>query len=404
MFPSYCLFSSSNTLNLFLPHKAMFTNVRYVFELTRFSYLLIQHRLVATHYGAYLTPCLWVVLYEPMLQNPSFSLSYIRELTIVFHDKSQEVNPLNLWAVFFSTNEYRIAPGYLAEASSWKWRRIQYRCHDVAQQSYTRYHWTCRYFETCQFTNIVLTCLPVGFNYKFNSLNSNGEDNELISAWKTITRQGQGFAILNILQAFLPPLRIIVCHSLSLILMVIHTFSLADPTEAKYPKCRQSPEPYRQDSCRWWQEGYSRHGRRSGKIRLWGDTYREEEHRNTWCSKPPDGCEYGNRPVGKSKTVRCRRFGTYVDLTMTSTILLRDTYETARNSNVPCCWKWNDICSYGLVPVRPLPRLRRSKQTPRGASYPRDWYSYHGETQFSAILGRSRTRDSETVSASVLHC
>lgn len=103
---------------------------------------------------------------------------------------------------------------------------------------------------TCQFTNIVLTFLPVGFNYKFNSLNSNGEDNELISAWKTITRQGEGFAILNILQAFLPPLRIIVCHSLFPIPTVIHTFSPADLTEAKYPKCHRSPEPYRQDSCR----------------------------------------------------------------------------------------------------------------------------------------------------------
>jgi hypothetical protein len=62
------------------------------------------------------------------------------------------------------------------------------------------------------------TCLPVhgrhspwlGFNYNFGALDVDGKPNELNEAFATMLGAGQRQSILPILQAWFPPLRLIV--------------------------------------------------------------------------------------------------------------------------------------------------------------------------------------------------
>ena len=54
-------------------------------------------------------------------------------------------------------------------------------------------------------------CVGTGFNYSFNALNSHGKPNELNEAVRTMFHSPGGFgAVLPVLQAVFPPLRIIV--------------------------------------------------------------------------------------------------------------------------------------------------------------------------------------------------
>lgn len=50
----------------------------------------------------------------------------------------------------------------------------------------------------------------LGFNYDFDSLNANGKPNELNEAFATMFAAGQRLSILPVLQAWFPPLRVIV--------------------------------------------------------------------------------------------------------------------------------------------------------------------------------------------------
>lgn len=52
--------------------------------------------------------------------------------------------------------------------------------------------------------------LCVGFNYHFDSLNTEGKPNELNSAFETMFGSIADFALFPLLQAYFPPLRIIV--------------------------------------------------------------------------------------------------------------------------------------------------------------------------------------------------
>ena len=53
--------------------------------------------------------------------------------------------------------------------------------------------------------------MSIGFNYSFNALNSHGKPNELNEAVRTMFRSPGGFgAVLPVLQAVFPPLRIFV--------------------------------------------------------------------------------------------------------------------------------------------------------------------------------------------------
>ena len=50
-----------------------------------------------------------------------------------------------------------------------------------------------------------------GFNYKFNALSSDPENNELMKAFSTIFKAGQKLSIIPILRAMYPALRFLVC-------------------------------------------------------------------------------------------------------------------------------------------------------------------------------------------------
>ena len=55
------------------------------------------------------------------------------------------------------------------------------------------------------------TAFGEGFNYHFDSLNAEGKPNELNAAFDTMFRSIGGFALLPLIQAYFPPLRMIVC-------------------------------------------------------------------------------------------------------------------------------------------------------------------------------------------------
>ena len=49
-----------------------------------------------------------------------------------------------------------------------------------------------------------------GFNYKFNALSGDPENNELMKAFSTIFKAGQKISAIPILRAMYPPLRFLV--------------------------------------------------------------------------------------------------------------------------------------------------------------------------------------------------
>ncbi|KIJ35946.1 hypothetical protein M422DRAFT_34466 [Sphaerobolus stellatus SS14] len=107
-------------------------------------------------------------------QNPSFAISHIRELTNVFHEKSQQLRDIwqrNLAEEGASMSVIDVVP-WLGQATL-----------DIIGLA--------------------------GFDYEFNALNADGEKNELNQAFTTITKQGQRFGMFQIAQTFFSPLKLI---------------------------------------------------------------------------------------------------------------------------------------------------------------------------------------------------
>ena len=50
----------------------------------------------------------------------------------------------------------------------------------------------------------------LGFNYNFNALSSDPEENELMKAFSTLTGAGQGIGLITSLKAIYPALRFLV--------------------------------------------------------------------------------------------------------------------------------------------------------------------------------------------------
>ncbi|KAJ3556986.1 hypothetical protein NM688_g1720 [Phlebia brevispora] len=107
------------------------------------------------------------------VMNPAFGPAQIRELTEIFVEKSIELR--DCWASEI--------------AKSGEYARI-----DVLL-------WLGR-------TTLDVIGLA-GFNYKFDALNPNGKVNELNEAFTNIFSTAQNMQFLNLLQAFIPPLRLL---------------------------------------------------------------------------------------------------------------------------------------------------------------------------------------------------
>ncbi|KDQ54060.1 hypothetical protein JAAARDRAFT_160998 [Jaapia argillacea MUCL 33604] len=107
------------------------------------------------------------------VMNPAFGLVHIREMTDIFLDKSIQLR--DIWSSIVSSKEEPVR----IDALSWLSRMTL----DVIGLA--------------------------GFNYQFNSLNTDEKPSELSQAFSTMFEAGQEFSILPFLQAFIPPLRII---------------------------------------------------------------------------------------------------------------------------------------------------------------------------------------------------
>ncbi|KIJ33556.1 hypothetical protein M422DRAFT_264483 [Sphaerobolus stellatus SS14] len=107
------------------------------------------------------------------IMNPSFAISHLRELTSIFHEKSQQLR--NIWQKKLTEEGGAIT----TDVVSW-----------LGQ-------------ATLDIIGLA------GFDYEFNALNAEGQNNELNLAFKTVTRQGQRFSMFQIAQAFFPLLKLI---------------------------------------------------------------------------------------------------------------------------------------------------------------------------------------------------
>ncbi|KAF8581822.1 cytochrome P450 [Ramaria rubella] len=104
-------------------------------------------------------------------QNPSFALSHIRNLTGIFHEKSQQLRDLLLVQA--------ADKAYITDVLPWLGK------------------------ATLDIIGLA------GFDYEFNALNPDGKETELNSAFMTIFKQGTRITFLGILQSLIPLFRII---------------------------------------------------------------------------------------------------------------------------------------------------------------------------------------------------
>ncbi|KIJ34185.1 hypothetical protein M422DRAFT_263674 [Sphaerobolus stellatus SS14] len=107
------------------------------------------------------------------VMNPSFAISHVRELTNVFHEKSQQLR--DIW----QSNLAEGASTSVTDAVPW-----------LGQ-------------ATLDIIGLA------GFDYEFNALNADGEKNELNQAFTTMTKQVQSPGMFQIAQAFFSPLKLI---------------------------------------------------------------------------------------------------------------------------------------------------------------------------------------------------